>query len=56
MCIGNRGAGVVLHTEAGGYTARVDGIPYRPIDRAQGLLSAPDEATWRRIDAFLKPD
>lgn len=49
-------AGVLLHKEAGGYTARVDRVPYRPIDRAQGLLSAPDEATWRRIDAFLKPD
>jgi fructose-1,6-bisphosphatase/inositol monophosphatase family enzyme len=48
-------AGVLIHSEAGGYTARVDGTPYRPIDRAQGLLSAPDEATWRRIDAFLKP-
>lgn len=49
-------AGVLLHAEAGGYTARVDGVPYRPIDRARGLLSAPDAATWRRIDAFLKPD
>jgi fructose-1,6-bisphosphatase/inositol monophosphatase family enzyme len=49
-------AGVLIHTEAGGYTARVDRVPYRPIDRAQGLLSAPDEETWRRIDAFLKPD
>jgi fructose-1,6-bisphosphatase/inositol monophosphatase family enzyme len=48
-------AGVLLHAEAGGFTARVDRIPYRPIDRAQGLLSAPDEETWRRIDAFLKP-
>lgn len=48
-------AGVLLHAEAGGYTARVDGVPYRPIDHAQGLLSAPDLETWRRIDAFLKP-
>ncbi len=49
-------AGVLLHAEAGGYTARVDRIPYRPIDRAQGLLSAPDRETWDRIDAFLKPN
>lgn len=49
-------AGVLLHAEAGGFTARVDGAPYRPTDRVQGALSAPDEATWQRINAFLKPD
>ena len=48
-------AGVLIHREAGGYTARVDGAPYRPVDRVPGLLSAPDEETWQRIDAFLKP-
>lgn len=48
-------AGVLIHSEAGGYTARVDGAAYRPIDRVPGLLSAPDEDTWRRIDAFLRP-
>ena len=48
-------AGVLIHSEAGGYTARVDGAPYRPVDRVPGLLSAPDEETWQRIDAFLKP-
>ena len=48
-------AGVLLHAEAGGYSARVDRVPYRPIDRVQGLLSAPDRDTWQRIDAFLKP-
>lgn len=48
-------AGVLIHREAGGYTARVDGQPYRPVDRVPGLLSAPDRATWQRIDAFLKP-
>lgn len=49
-------AGVLLHREAGGYSARVDGGPYRPADRVAGLLSAPDEDTWRRIDEFLRPD
>jgi len=48
-------AGVLLHREAGGYSARVDGELYRPGDRVTGLLSAPDEETWRRIDEFLKP-
>ena len=49
-------AGILLHAEAGGYSARVDGGVYRATDRVQGLLSAPDEATWHRIDDFLKPD
>jgi fructose-1,6-bisphosphatase/inositol monophosphatase family enzyme len=48
-------AGVLIHRESGGYTARVDGAAYRPIERVPGLLSAPDEDTWHRIDAFLKP-
>jgi fructose-1,6-bisphosphatase/inositol monophosphatase family enzyme len=48
-------AGVLIHGEAGGYSARVDGAPYRPVERVPGLLSAPDEDTWHRIDAFLKP-
>ena len=49
-------AGVLLHREAGGYSARVDGGAYRPIDRVMGLLSAPNEDVWRRIHNFLKPD
>jgi fructose-1,6-bisphosphatase/inositol monophosphatase family enzyme len=48
-------AGVLIHREAGGYTARVDGAAYRPVDRVPGLMSAPDAETWRRIDDFLKP-
>ena len=49
-------AGILLHAEAGGYSARIDGASYRATDRVQGLLSAPDEATWHRIDDFLNPD
>ncbi|MCG8547813.1 MAG: inositol monophosphatase [Alphaproteobacteria bacterium] len=49
-------AGILLHAEAGGYSARIDGASYRATDRVQGLLSAPDEATWHRIDDFLRPD
>lgn len=48
-------AGVLIHRESGGYTARVDGAAYRPVDRVPGLLSAPDEETWQRINDFLKP-
>lgn len=48
-------AGVLLHREAGGYSARVDGDVYRASDRVVGLLSAPDQDTWQRIHEFLKP-
>ncbi len=49
-------AGVMIHREAGGYTARVDGDLYRPVERVSGCLSAPDIDTWQRIHEFLKPD
>ena len=51
-------AGALLHREAGGYSACLDGTPYRP-DRMQddgdGLLLAPDEATWRHLAAVIQP-
>jgi fructose-1,6-bisphosphatase/inositol monophosphatase family enzyme len=47
-------AGVLLHREAGGHAARVNGEPYQPTDRDGGLLLAPDAATWRTLhDALL---
>jgi len=49
-------AGVMIHREAGGYTARVDGETYRPTERVPGCLTAPDIDTWQRIHEFLKPD
>ncbi len=40
-------AGHLLHAEAGGYSACVDGTPYRPGRRDQeGLLLAPDQKIW----------
>jgi len=49
-------AGALIHGEAGGVNARLDGSPYRP-DWARdatwtprrGLMMAPDRATWRRL-------
>ena len=38
--------GWLLHREAGGYSARLDGSPYRPQTRDGGLLCAPDHASW----------
>ncbi|MDP6391303.1 MAG: inositol monophosphatase [Alphaproteobacteria bacterium] len=46
-------AGVLIHREAGGYSARVDGKPYRPTDRVEGLLMAPNEASWQEILDYL---
>ncbi|MFT4001029.1 MAG: inositol monophosphatase family protein [Rhizobium sp.] len=42
-------AGVLAHQEAGGYTAKFDGAPYRPGETGGGIISAPDEDSWRMI-------
>jgi len=42
-------AGVLAHQEAGGYTAKFDGTPYRPGETTGGIISAPDEESWRVI-------
>lgn len=39
-------AGVLLHAEAGGYSARFDGAPYSPRVHAGGLLCTPDRDSW----------
>jgi fructose-1,6-bisphosphatase/inositol monophosphatase family enzyme len=45
--------GWLLHREAGGYSARFDGGPYRVSDRSGGLICAPDEESWRALRATL---
>lgn len=42
-------AGVLAHQEAGGYTAKFDGTPYRPGETTGGIISAPDEDSWHMI-------
>lgn len=42
-------AGVLIHEEAGGVTAKFDGSPYRPGETSGGILSAPDAESWNRI-------
>lgn len=42
-------AGVLTHQEAGGYTAKLDGTPYRPGDTEGGILSAPDKESWKML-------
>ncbi|KAA2236052.1 inositol monophosphatase family protein [Salinarimonas soli] len=45
--------GWLIHREAGGYTAHFDGTPYRPVHEGGGLISAPDEATFRTVRDVL---
>jgi myo-inositol-1(or 4)-monophosphatase len=42
-------AGVLVHQEAGGFAAKFDGTPYRPGETTGGIISAPDEESWRII-------
>ena len=49
-------AGVLIHAEAGGYSAKLDGTPYRPTDRDGGLLLAPDAASWHAVREALFGD
>lgn len=42
-------AGVLMHREAGGHSARFDGAPYDIARSEGGLLLAPDEASWREL-------
>ncbi len=47
-------AGWLLHTEAGGYSACLDGTLYRPTRHEGGMLCAPDRASWAMLrDALL---
>jgi fructose-1,6-bisphosphatase/inositol monophosphatase family enzyme len=49
--------GVLLHAEAGGHSARFDGLPYDAArHRAGGLICAPDRASWEAARAALLPD
>jgi fructose-1,6-bisphosphatase/inositol monophosphatase family enzyme len=46
-------AGVLIHREAGGYGACLDGTPYRPEPLSENLLLAPDKTSWDEIYSFL---
>ncbi len=45
--------GWLLHREAGGYSARLDGSDYTPMDTSGGLLCAPDAPSWQALRAAL---
>lgn len=46
-------AGVLLHSEAGGYARHFDGSIYRPSVIEGGLLLAPDEKSWKALAKAL---
>ncbi|MDF1794484.1 MAG: inositol monophosphatase [Thalassobaculaceae bacterium] len=41
--------GLLIHAEAGGYAACVDGSPYRPAELRGGIIAAPDQAGWQAL-------
>jgi fructose-1,6-bisphosphatase/inositol monophosphatase family enzyme len=45
--------GWLLHQEAGGYAARLDGSPYRATATDGGLICAPDRASWQAVHETL---
>jgi fructose-1,6-bisphosphatase/inositol monophosphatase family enzyme len=48
--------GVLLHREAGGYAALVDGRPYNASVHTGGMIAAPDRASWEAVrEALLGP-
>lgn len=46
-------AGQLIHAEAGGYSARLDGSTYLPTTIDGGLLLAPDRAAWETVHRIL---
>jgi fructose-1,6-bisphosphatase/inositol monophosphatase family enzyme len=46
-------AGALLHREAGGFGALLDGTPYAPRVRGTGLLLTPDAASWQLLHGLL---
>ncbi len=46
-------AGVLIHAEAGGYSACLDGSPYAPTKHVGGIMSAPDKKSWQALNSAL---
>lgn len=49
-------AGVLIHAEAGGYSAKLDGAPYRAGDMHGGLIVAPDRESWAALKQAIWED
>ncbi len=46
-------AGWLIHREAGGFAARLDGSPYNAATHSGGILCAPDEDSWHLLQGAL---
>jgi fructose-1,6-bisphosphatase/inositol monophosphatase family enzyme len=46
-------AGSMMHAEAGGVSAMLDGTPYRPVASAHSILMAPDPETLQALRRFF---
>ncbi len=46
-------AGILIHGEAGGYTAHWNGDPFRPSHYQRGILSAPDRESWQALRGWI---
>ena len=46
-------AGVLIHGEAGGYSALLDGSPYAPTKHEGGIISVPDRESYELIKREL---
>jgi len=46
-------AGSLIHREAGGYAAYLDGTMYAPVEETKPLLLAPDPGTWSMLSALF---
>ncbi|MGN7295227.1 inositol monophosphatase family protein [Rhizobium sp. SAFR-030] len=49
-------AGVLIHTEAGGYASTLTGDAYRPTLENGHLLVAPDRTSWKAVQEALSVD
>jgi fructose-1,6-bisphosphatase/inositol monophosphatase family enzyme len=45
--------GWLLHQEAGGFSARLDGSAYTPLETGGGLICTPDRQSWEAVRAAL---
>ncbi|HTI01524.1 MAG TPA: inositol monophosphatase family protein [Acidisoma sp.] len=46
--------GWLIHREAGGYSARLDGSPYTPTETDGGIILAPDRDSWDVVRALIE--
>ena len=47
-------AGVLIHTEAGGYSRLLNDKPYQPVLCRSGLLLAPTEGCWKSLKPLVE--